>query len=56
MALTPMLGVNDVENETFTLEDAAQVRAFAEDKGVAWVSVWSAFRDRPCDGKGRTTR
>ncbi|MGA5105976.1 chitinase [Streptomyces cellulosae] len=52
MALTPMLGVNDVENETFTLEDAAQVRAFAEDKGVAWVSVWSAFRDRPCDGKG----
>ncbi|CAL9466697.1 hydrolase [Streptomyces althioticus] len=50
MALTPMLGVNDVENETFTLEDAAQVRAFAEDHGVAWVSVWSAFRDRPCDG------
>ncbi|MFZ4154267.1 chitinase [Streptomyces pseudogriseolus] len=50
MALTPMLGVNDVANETFTLEDAAQVRAFAEDHGVAWVSVWSAFRDRPCDG------
>ncbi|MFE8956479.1 chitinase [Streptomyces althioticus] len=49
MALTPMLGVNDVENETFTLEDAAQVRAFAEDQGVAWVSAWSAFRDRPCD-------
>ncbi|MEU9552928.1 chitinase [Streptomyces werraensis] len=52
MALTPMLGVNDVENETFTLEDAAQVRAFAEDHGVAWVSVWSAFRDRPCDRDG----
>ncbi|MEU2518276.1 chitinase [Streptomyces pseudogriseolus] len=50
MALTPMLGVNDVANETFTLEDAEQVRAFAEDHGVAWVSVWSAFRDRPCDG------
>ncbi len=50
MALTPMLGVNDVANETFTLEDAAQVRAFAEDHGVAWVSAWSAFRDRPCDG------
>ncbi|WP_231156647.1 chitinase [Streptomyces sp. CNZ748] len=49
MALTPMLGVNDVEGETFTLQDAAQVRAFAEDKGVAWVSAWAAFRDRPCE-------
>ncbi|MER7486186.1 chitinase [Streptomyces sp. NPDC126497] len=49
MALTSMLGVNDVEGETFTLEDAAEVRAFAEEKGVAWVSVWSAFRDRRCD-------
>ncbi|MFF1273608.1 chitinase [Streptomyces marokkonensis] len=50
MALTSMIGVNDVEGETFTLEDAAQVRAFAEEKGVAWVSMWSASRDRPCDG------
>jgi chitinase len=49
MALTSMLGVNDVEGETFTLEDAAEVRAFAEEKGVAWVSMWSTFRDRQCD-------
>ncbi|CAL9544263.1 hypothetical protein SUDANB176_04308 [Streptomyces sp. enrichment culture] len=49
MALTPMIGVNDVEGETFTLADAAQVRAFAEEKGIAWVSMWSTFRDRPCD-------
>jgi chitinase len=48
MALTSMIGVNDVDNETFTLADAAQVRTFAEEKGIAWVSMWSAFRDRQC--------
>lgn len=48
LALTSMLGVNDVENETFTLEDAAQVREFAEEKGVAWVSMWATFRDQEC--------
>ncbi|MFE9772293.1 chitinase [Streptomyces sp. NPDC005931] len=53
MALTSMIGVNDVEGETFTLADATQVRAFAEDKGIAWVSMWSTARDRPCpDGAG----
>ncbi|MCV2464009.1 chitinase, partial [Streptomyces sp. ICN988] len=48
MALTSMLGVNDVAGETFTLDDAAEVRTFAEEKGIAWVSVWAAFRDQPC--------
>ncbi|MCT7356990.1 chitinase [Streptomyces sp. 15-116A] len=49
MALTSMIGVNDVKGETFTLEDAEQVRGFAEEKGVAWVSMWSTFRDRACE-------
>ncbi|MFF3333351.1 chitinase [Streptomyces sp. NPDC002888] len=48
MALTSMLGVNDVDNETFTLADAAQVRTFAEEKEIAWVSMWSTFRDQQC--------
>ncbi|PTM88976.1 chitinase [Streptomyces sp. VMFN-G11Ma] len=48
MALTSMLGVNDVANETFSLSDAAQVRAFAQKKGIAWVSMWSTFRDQKC--------
>ncbi|MCK8435783.1 hydrolase [Streptomyces sp. D2-8] len=48
MALTSMIGVNDVDNETFTLADAAEVRAFAEEKGIAWVSMWSTARDRQC--------
>jgi hypothetical protein len=48
LALTSMIGVNDVDNETFTLSDAAQVRSFAEKKGVAWVSMWAAARDKAC--------
>ncbi|MEU3890994.1 chitinase [Streptomyces sp. NPDC029041] len=56
MALTSMIGVNDVEGETFTLADAAEVRAFAEEKGIAWVSMWSTARDRQCaDGTGSAT-
>ncbi|MEU6099383.1 chitinase [Streptomyces flaveolus] len=48
MALTSMLGVNDVAGETFTLADAAEVRSFAEEKGIAWVSMWATFRDQQC--------
>jgi len=48
MALTSMIGTNDVDGETFTLSDAAQVRKFAEAKEVAWVSMWSTFRDQEC--------
>ncbi|MET9056862.1 chitinase [Streptomyces antibioticus] len=49
MALTSMLGTNDVANETFTLADAAEVREFAEEKGISWVSMWSTFRDQQCE-------
>lgn len=49
MALTSMIGTNDVAGETFTLSDAAQVREFAESKEVAWVSMWSTFRDQQCE-------
>ncbi|QXJ24939.1 chitinase [Actinomadura graeca] len=50
LAVTPMIGVNDVAGETFTLADAAQVGAFARARGLAWTSMWSANRDRPCPG------
>jgi chitinase len=48
MALTSMIGTNDVAGETLSLADAAQVRAFAEEKGISWVSMWSTFRDQQC--------
>ncbi|MEV6592238.1 chitinase [Streptomyces acidicola] len=50
MALTSMIGQNDVDEETFTVDDGAQVREFAEEKGIGWVSMWAAFRDRQCGG------
>ncbi|WP_067461653.1 chitinase [Actinomadura macra] len=50
LAITPMIGVNDVAGETFTLADAAQVAAFARARGLAWTAMWSANRDRPCPG------
>ncbi|QWB23770.1 MULTISPECIES: chitinase [Streptomyces] len=56
MALTSMIGVNDVDGETFTLADATEVRAFAEDKGIGWVSMWSAARDRGCADGAKTDK
>ncbi|MFD9431225.1 chitinase [Streptomyces sp. NPDC060002] len=54
MALTSMIGTNDVANETFSLADAAQVRTFAEEKGISWVSMWSTFRDQSCEAGSAT--
>ncbi|KQX71596.1 hydrolase [Streptomyces sp. Root1310] len=54
MALTSMIGTNDVDNETFSLADAAEVRTFAEEKGISWVSMWSTFRDQQCEDGSAT--
>ncbi|MEU9098087.1 chitinase [Streptomyces sp. NPDC048361] len=50
LGITPMIGVNDVKGETFTLADAAKVRTFARDKGVGRVSMWVSYRDQKCEG------
>ncbi|MCS0637745.1 cellulose binding domain-containing protein [Streptomyces sp. LP05-1] len=50
VAVTPMIGVNDVTTETFTVEDATQLTAFAKSKGLARLSMWSATRDKQCPG------
>lgn len=50
IAVTPMIGVNDVAGETFTVEGAGKLAQFANDKGLAWLSMWSATRDKACDG------
>lgn len=48
VGLTPMIGVNDVRAEVFTLADAAQVTAFARARGVRLLSMWSLDRDKAC--------
>ncbi|MEU7065592.1 cellulose binding domain-containing protein [Streptomyces sp. NPDC046161] len=50
VAVTPMIGVNDVATEVFTVEDAAQLAAFARSKGIGRLAMWSAARDRQCAG------
>ncbi|MBY8886469.1 cellulose binding domain-containing protein [Streptomyces sp. PTM05] len=50
IAVTPMIGVNDTSSEIFTLDDASKLVAFAKSKGLAWLSMWSATRDKQCDG------
>jgi chitinase len=50
LAITPMIGVNDVNVEIFKPDDAKEVKAFADEHGMGWVSMWSATRDKPCPG------
>ncbi|MGI5482649.1 glycoside hydrolase family 18 protein [Streptomyces lavendofoliae] len=48
VAVTPMIGVNDVATEVFTVDDAAQLVDFARSKGLGRLSMWSATRDKQC--------
>ncbi|WP_411103831.1 cellulose binding domain-containing protein [Streptomyces sp. cmx-4-9] len=48
VAVTPMIGVNDVASEVFTVEDAGQLVEFAAAKGIGRLAMWSATRDRQC--------
>lgn len=48
IALTPMLGRNDVADNRFTLADARRLAAEARDSGLEGLHFWSLDRDRPC--------
>lgn len=50
VAVTPMIGVNDVQNEVFKADDATQLVKFAKDKHLGWLSMWSSTRDKACPG------
>jgi hypothetical protein len=50
IGVTPMIGVNDVAGETFTLADAQQLESYALSNGFAMLSFWSAARDQECPG------
>jgi hypothetical protein len=55
VAVTPMIGVNDVSAEIFKVDDATQLVNFARSKGLGWLSMWSATRDKRCDGGTKPT-
>ncbi|MGW7311248.1 cellulose binding domain-containing protein [Streptomyces sp. NPDC054835] len=48
VAVTPMIGVNDVASEVFKVDDATQLVDFARSKGIGWLSMWSSTRDKQC--------
>lgn len=48
--LTPMIGMNDVSSEVFTLADVDTVTAYAVNQGLAGLHFWSLDRDTPCPG------
>ncbi|MFE6983690.1 glycoside hydrolase family 18 protein [Streptomyces griseus] len=50
VAVTPMIGVNDVVTEIFTVEDADQLVKFAGQKGIGRLAMWSGTRDKACPG------
>jgi len=50
IALTAMIGVNDVVSNVFTLGDAARVARFVRERGLGGLHWWSLDRDRPCPG------
>lgn len=45
---TPMIGQNDVSAEVFSLADAEKLNAFAQDKRIGRMSMWSLNRDVTC--------
>ncbi len=50
IGITPMLGLNDVSPEVFTLSDAQAVLAFAQQNKIARLAMWSMTRDQQCPG------
>lgn len=43
-----MIGQNDEIDEVFTLDDAVELNAFAQEKQLGRMSMWSMNRDRTC--------
>ena len=46
--LTPMIGINDVTDEFFTLEDIKTITNYINSKNLAGLHFWSYDRDTPC--------
>ncbi|WGL59236.1 chitinase [Pigmentibacter sp. JX0631] len=46
--LTPMIGLNDVRSENFTLTDAYNLTIFAKQNNLGGLHMWSVSRDKPC--------
>ncbi len=46
LGITPMIGLNDIVSETFDQQEAREVLAFAQQKGIGRLAFWSLNRDQ----------
>ncbi|NUU30111.1 chitinase [Arthrobacter sp. C9C5] len=53
IGLTPMIGMNDVKGQVFTLADAEGLNSFAVERGIGRMSMWSLNRDFACTSSSR---
>jgi hypothetical protein len=50
VGVTPMIGLNDLTTEVFDQQEAHELLAFAQQKGIGRLSFWSLNRDRQHNG------
>lgn len=50
IGITPMIGINDVSSEVFSITDAKNISTFAKTKGVGLLAFWAINRDQPGSG------
>lgn len=50
LGVTPMIGMNDITTEIFTLADADKVLNYASTTGIGRLAMWSMTRDKQCSG------
>jgi hypothetical protein len=56
IGITPMIGINDVSSETFTLADARRLASYARSNHVGLLSMWQLERDRQCSAPTATAQ
>lgn len=47
LEVTPLIGINDDASEIFTLANAQQLTAFAQQNGIGGLSLWELSRSKP---------
>lgn len=50
IGLTAMIGVNDVRDNVFTVDDARALGAYVREQKLGGLHYWSLDRDKPCEG------
>jgi hypothetical protein len=56
IGVTPMIGINDVQDEIFTLDDARKLVDYAQSTGIGLLSMWQLGRDSQCAQPTTTTQ